>query len=116
MTTPGRDLEHPAPEQLLEARGWLLDCGFSDELIDDLTDRQIVPFLDRIYDGGWDAFLVDSTGYVVERESSPTTGTANAIAVADALAQWTVMLAKAHALGQLQPDDQTAPASNGADL
>lgn len=114
MTTTGLNEDQPTPEQLLEARGWLLDCGFSDELIHDLTDRQIVPFLDRIYDGGWDAFLVDSIGHVIEREVTPTT--ANAIAVTDALAQWTVTLAKAHALGQLRPDDQTAPTSNGTDL
>lgn len=113
MTTPEDDIEQPTPDQLHEARGWLLDCGFSDELIDDLTDQQIVPFLDRIYDGGWDAFPIDSTGHTVERQITPTT--ANAVAVADALAQWTVMLAKTHALGQLRPDDQSAPASNGAD-
>jgi hypothetical protein len=47
---------------LPEARGWFLDCGFNDELVDELTDQQIVRFVDSEYDGGWAAFLLATNG------------------------------------------------------
>lgn len=112
MTTPDRTDDQPTPPQLFDARGWLLDCGFSDELIDDLNDSAIVRFVDREYEGGWAAFLLDSTGRLVERQLV----TKRPSATTDVVAQWTLMLAKAHALGQLRPDDQPAPARNGAGL
>ncbi|MBY6413368.1 hypothetical protein HQ346_16865 [Rhodococcus sp. BP-252] len=52
----------PVTGHLAEARGWLLDCGFDDELVDDLTDPQIVRFVDSEYDGGWPAFLLATVG------------------------------------------------------
>lgn len=112
MTTPHCADDQPTPPQLFDARGWLLDCGFSDELIFDLTDSAIVRFVDREYEGGWAAFLLDNTGRLVERQFV----TKRPSATTDVVAQWTLMLAKAHTLGQLRPDHQPAPARNGAGL
>ncbi|MFC8181564.1 hypothetical protein ACFULT_22025 [Rhodococcus sp. NPDC057297] len=92
------------PENLYEARGWLLDCGFSDELIFDLADSQIVRFVDREYEGGWAAFLVDSIGHLIDRQlPSTATRTSN-----DTLAQWSVVIAKAAALAAPHRDQRTA--------
>ncbi|WP_157105327.1 hypothetical protein [Rhodococcoides kyotonense] len=104
MTTPSHNDDQPTPDQLCDARGWLLDCGFSDELIADLTDSQIMRFVDREYDGGWEAFLVDNIGRLIVPPSTPEHPSAD-----DAMAQWAVMIAKADALGQLRPDDTDAP-------
>lgn len=112
MTTPSCNEDKPTPDQLYDARGWLLDCGFSDELIFDLTDVQIVRFVDLEYEGGWSVFRADCTGRLVNRQIAvqrPSTRS-------DALAHWTVMLAKAHALGQLRPDDNPAPVNVRAEL
>ncbi|MET4050482.1 MULTISPECIES: hypothetical protein [unclassified Rhodococcus (in: high G+C Gram-positive bacteria)] len=116
MTTPHCADDHPTPPQLFEARGWLLDCGFSDELIFDLNDSAIMRFVDREYEEGWAAFLTASTGTLIERQITTNRHSVTTDATTDAVAQWTLMLAKAHALGQLRPDDQPAPARNGAGL
>ncbi|WP_206509841.1 hypothetical protein [Rhodococcus sp. KRD197] len=109
QTTAQQSHAHqPTAEQLYDARGWLLDCGFSDELIFDLTDRHIIRFVEREYDGGWPAFVLDNTGHIIARlplVERPFTTT-------DALAQWTVMIAKADALGLLTEDTDTS-ASGG---
>lgn len=103
MTTPRQDDDQPTPDQLYEARGWLLDCGFSDELIFDLTDHQIRRFVDREYDGGWKAFITDSTGHLIDRQCTPDRPSSET----DPVAQWAVMLAKADALGLLRADEDT---------
>lgn len=63
----------PVTGHLAEARGWLLDCGFDDELVDDLTDQQIVRFVDSEYDGGWPAFLLATVG--IDQTAAPTHST-----------------------------------------
>ena len=103
MTTPHPNDAQPTSEQLYEARGWLLDCGFSDELIFDLTGNQSVRFVDREYDGGWSAFLTDSTGRLVHRQLVPNRPSS----AADAMTQWAFVIAKADALGLLHPDEDT---------
>lgn len=103
-TTPTTASTEPTADNLYDARGWLLDCGFSDELIFDLTDSQIVRFVDREYDGGWAAFLTDSTGRLVDRQCTPDRPSS----ATDAVAQWAVMIAKADALGLLRADEDTA--------
>lgn len=45
-----------------EARGWLTDCGFDEDVLDDLTDHQIHRLMTRTYDGGWEAFLTATEG------------------------------------------------------
>lgn len=45
-----------------EARGWLTDCGFDEDTLDDLTDHQIHRLVTRTYDGGWEAFLTAIEG------------------------------------------------------
>ncbi|MDJ0363040.1 hypothetical protein [Rhodococcus sp. H29-C3] len=112
MTTPHCADDQPTPPQLFDARGWLLDCGFSDELIDDLNDSAIVRFVDREYEGGWAAFLLDSTGRLVERQIVSKRPSATT----DAVAQWTFMLAKAHTLGVFSPDAAALASSSGAGL
>lgn len=51
-----------APIAAGEARGWLTDCGFDEDVLDDLTDRQIHRLVSRTYDGGWEAFLTAIEG------------------------------------------------------
>ncbi|OZD70535.1 hypothetical protein CH263_06350 [Rhodococcus sp. 06-1059B-a] len=41
-----------------EARGWLLDCGFCEDTLDELSDRLVVAVVDANYDGGWPQFLL----------------------------------------------------------
>lgn len=104
MTSAHYDADHPTPQQLYNARGWLLDCGFNDELVFDLTDSRIVGWVDHEYEGGWKAFAYDDTGHLLDRRML----TRPRSAAADALAQWTVMIAKAGALGVLTEDSDTS--------
>lgn len=48
--------------QITEARNWLADCVWADMDADDfaeLTDAQILRGVERHYDGGVNAFLLD---------------------------------------------------------
>jgi hypothetical protein len=48
------------PEQLAEARGWISDCEWADDIdTDTLTDRQVERGIARHYDGGIAQFNSD---------------------------------------------------------
>lgn len=57
------DMSTVTTSQLKEARGWIMDCVWADMDEDqaaELTGEQIVKGIERHYEGGWAAFLVDS--------------------------------------------------------
>lgn len=46
---------------LVEARGWISDCEWGDDVDpDDLDDDEVRAGVERHYDGGWDAFVADA--------------------------------------------------------
>ncbi|RRQ25322.1 hypothetical protein DK926_23910 [Rhodococcus sp. Eu-32] len=67
FTTP------PSVAAMSEARGWLTDCGFADDLLDDLHDWQIAGLVVRLYEGGWTAFAsaIDEPAVVVTTSDGP---------------------------------------------
>lgn len=42
---------------VLEARGWLLDCGCPEDLLAEQSDAEVVREIGRQYEGGWEAFV-----------------------------------------------------------
>lgn len=47
--------------QLAEARGWISDCMWGDDVdLDELTDAQVERGIARHYDGGITQFVADS--------------------------------------------------------
>lgn len=43
-----------------EARGWIADCQWGDDVDpDDLDDDEVRAGVERHYEGGWDAFVAD---------------------------------------------------------
>jgi hypothetical protein len=52
--------QQPAPAELSEARCWIADCEWADEINPgQLTDAQVIRGIARHYDGGWQGFLSD---------------------------------------------------------
>ncbi len=64
---------HCDPAAVSEARGWLLDCGFDEDTLDELLDWQIVRLVDKIYEGGWTAFLDAIVGLFEGPEATSAT-------------------------------------------
>lgn len=54
----------PAPAELEEARGWLLDCFDDREAIEELEPAGLVAAVERHYEGGWAAFAAASSSLV----------------------------------------------------
>jgi hypothetical protein len=48
--------------QIIEARMWISDCSWCDELedLENLTDDEVMRGIERHYDGGWIQFLEDN--------------------------------------------------------
>lgn len=59
----------------VEARAWLADCFASDEddvdRINDYSDRKIKAAVNRNYEGGWDAFVLNCHDLVKEETHDP---------------------------------------------
>ena len=46
---------------LAEARAWIADCQWADDIdADSLTPRQVYAGIERHYDGGWTQFIRDA--------------------------------------------------------
>ncbi|MFC8178728.1 hypothetical protein ACFULT_07635 [Rhodococcus sp. NPDC057297] len=58
---------------LHEARGWLLDCDFDEDTLDELSDRLVVAVVDANYDGGWQQFLLAIDSRLEEHPAAPIT-------------------------------------------
>ncbi|MBY6412874.1 hypothetical protein HQ346_14405 [Rhodococcus sp. BP-252] len=63
----------PPTAVMREARGWLTDCGFDEDVIDDLHDWQVAGLVMRLFDGGWAAFTL-GTDESATNIGSPSTG------------------------------------------
>ncbi|MBY4212630.1 hypothetical protein HQO27_01660 [Rhodococcus fascians] len=48
----------PLVAAMTEARGWLLDCGFDEDTLDETADWQVAALTARNYEGGWAAFAL----------------------------------------------------------
>jgi hypothetical protein len=55
------DVSGVTENQLVEARGWLLDCGCSEELLAGRDAVEIVREVEYQYDGGWAQFVEDGS-------------------------------------------------------
>lgn len=59
----------------VEARAWLTDCFGSGEedaaIIDEIPDRRIREAINRHYEGGWDAFILNCHDLVKEETRDP---------------------------------------------
>lgn len=62
----------PSAAAVTEARGWLLDCGFDEDSLDELADWHVADVLIRNYEGGWAAFAL-AIGELPEQPSTPST-------------------------------------------
>ena len=51
------DIRRTGTVGITAARAWLTDSGFTPETIAELFDWQVARLLNRIYDGGWTAFM-----------------------------------------------------------
>lgn len=68
------NISHPVPPIALhEAHGWLLDCDFDEDTVDELSDRLVVAVVDANYDGGWQQFLPAIDSRLEEHPAAPIT-------------------------------------------
>lgn len=68
------NVSHPVSATALhEARGWLLDCDFDEDTLDELSDRLVVAVVDANYDGGWQQFLLSIDSRLEEDPATPIT-------------------------------------------
>lgn len=45
------------PEQMREARDWVMDCVINPEDVEYDRPLHIIRYIERYYEGGWDQFL-----------------------------------------------------------
>lgn len=68
------NISHPVPATAVhEARGWLLDCGFDEDTLDELSDRLVVTIVEANYDGGWPQFLMAIDSHPEQCTTTETT-------------------------------------------
>lgn len=60
----------PASALVAEARGWLADCGWDVEELEQVGDAVVVAVVDREYERGWAGFVIANVDLLADGPSA----------------------------------------------